>query len=396
MKSEASGQAASRPAIKIVADENIPLVRECFAGLGEVITLPGRSICADDLADADVLVSRSVTKVSRELVQNSRLKFVGTCTAGFDHVDVEALNELGIGFSSAPGCNARSVVEYVLCALDILAERDGYRITGRTVGIVGKGQVGGRLFRALQALGVNVIANDPFLEPEAGVELVGLNELIERCDVIGLHTPLTTTGSHPTHHLLGESQLLALKHGTVLINAGRGAVVDNRALLSVLKSRDDLSVVLDVWEHEPDVDPELLELVDIGTPHIAGYSLDGKITGTVMVYQALCRFLGLPARVSQRDLTPLPPLMKLDFTGTVDADQATSVAMRATYDIRRDDALMRRLLKMEPEARRLAFDFMRKNYSERREFSTLKIDARRSEQAVQERLAALGFHLPDE
>ncbi|MET4693542.1 4-phosphoerythronate dehydrogenase PdxB [Endozoicomonas lisbonensis] len=391
MKSEVIKPAA----LKIVADENIPLVRECFAELGNVVTLPGRSLSADDLADADVLVARSVTRVNKELVQNSSLKFVGTCTAGFDHVDLQALKAQGIEFSSAPGCNARSVVEYVLCALDILAERDGYCITGRTVGIVGKGQVGSRLYRALQALGVTVMANDPLLEPEAGVELVELDELLERCDVIALHTPLTTSGDYPTYHLMGEQQLLAMKHGAVLINAGRGAVVDNRALLNVLKVRDDLSVVLDVWEHEPDVDPELLELVDIATPHIAGYSLDGKITGTVMVYQALCRFLGLPARTSQQDLTPLPPLMKLDFTGTVDADQATSVAMRATYDIRRDDALMRRLLKMEPEARRLAFDFMRKNYSERREFSTLNIDASRSSQEVQQRLQALGFCLQD-
>lgn len=379
-----------------MADENIPLVRECFAGLGDVVTLPGRSLTADDLAGADVLVARSVTKVNKELIQNSSLKFVGTCTAGCDHIELPALKEQGVGFSNAPGCNARSVVEYVLCALDILAERDGYCITGRTVGIVGKGQVGGRLYRALQALGVRVMANDPLLEAEAGVELVELDELLERCDVIALHTPLTTSGDYPTYHLFGEQQLLAMKHGTVLINAGRGAVVDNRALLNVLKARDDLSVVLDVWEHEPEVDPELLELVDIGTPHIAGYSLDAKVTGTVMVYQALCRFLGLPARTSQQDLTPLPPLMKLDFTGTVDADQAASVAMRATYDIRRDDALMRRLLKMEPEARKLAFDFMRKNYSERREFSTLKIDASRSSQEVQQRLQALGFDVLDE
>ena len=396
MKSDALRPTSLKPeTLKIVADENIPLVRECFAGLGDVVTLPGRSLTADDLAGADVLVARSVTKVNKELIQNSSLKFVGTCTAGCDHIDLPALKAQGIGFSNAPGCNARSVVEYVLCALDILAERDGYCITGRTVGIVGKGQVGGRLYRALQALGVRVMANDPLLEPEAGVELVELDELLERCDVIALHTPLTTSGDYPTYHLFGEQQLLAMKHGTVLINAGRGAVVDNRALLNVLKARDDLSVVLDVWEHEPEVDPELLELVDIGTPHIAGYSLDAKVTGTVMVYQALCHFLGLPVRTSQQDLTPLPPLMKLDFTGTVDADQAASVAMRATYDIRRDDALMRRLLKMEPEARKLAFDFMRKNYSERREFSTLKIDASRSSQEVQQRMQALGFHLLD-
>lgn len=381
--------------MKIVADENIPLVRECFAELGDVVTLPGRAISAEDLADADVLLSRSITKVTAELVQGSNLKFVGTCTAGFDHVDLQAMQDQGIHFSNAPGCNARSVVEYVLCALDILAERDGYSISDRTVGIVGKGQVGGRVYRVLQQMGVTVMANDPLCVREPDVEFVELDELIERCDVIGLHTPLTTRGDHPTYHLIGEQQLLAMKHGTVLINAGRGPVVDNQALLQVMKARDDLTVVLDVWEHEPEVDPELLELVDIATPHIAGYSLDGKITGTLMVYQALCRFLGLPARISMDDLTPPPPLMKLDFTDSVDADQATSVAMRATYDIRRDDALMRRLLKMEPDARRLAFDYMRKNYCERREFSTLNVDATRCRSDVQHRLKGLGFHMLD-
>ena len=387
--------AMNKTALKIVADENIPLVGDYFEGLGEVVTLPGRGITASDLTGADALVIRSVTRVTDELVANSTLRFVGTCTAGMDHVDQQVLEARGIAFTNAPGCNARSVVEYVLCALDVLAERDGFSLSDRTVGIVGKGQVGGRLHAALKALGVSVMANDPLCPQDPGVEFVELDELIERCDVIALHTPLTTAGKHPTRHLIGEHELLAMKHETILINAGRGPVVDNQALLNVMKSRDDLSVVLDVWEHEPDVDPELLKLVDIATPHIAGYSLDGKISGTDGVYRALCRFLGLPARVSRDALTPVPPLQKLLFTDSVSADQATSVAMRATYDIRRDDALMRRLLKMDADARRLAFDYMRKNYSERREFSTLKIDANDCRSDTQQRLKRLGFQLLD-
>lgn len=379
--------------MKIVADENIPLVRECFEALGDVVTLPGRSITAEDLVDADALVVRSVTKVTESLVRNSALRFVGTCTAGVDHIDQQSLKQLGIHVASASGCNARSVVEYVLCALDILAERDGYCMTDRTVGIVGKGQVGGRLYRSLEQSGVTVMANDPLCDRHGNAKFVELDELIARCDVIALHTPLTQTGPYPTHHLIGAEQLQAMKHGTVLINAGRGPVVDNQALLKVLKARNDLSVVLDVWEHEPDVEPELLELVDIGTPHISGYSLDGKVKGTERVYQALCQYLGLPINVSLSELTLAPPLERLTFTYSVDVNQASSVAMRATYDIRRDDALMRRLINMEPEARKLAFDYMRKNYSERREFSTLKVDAKRCHRLVQERLKALGFCL---
>ena len=381
--------------MKIVVDENIPLVRECLGSLGEVATLPGRDISATDLQDADVLVIRSVTRVTEKLVEGSALRFVGSCTAGIDHVDAAALQRLGIHFASAPGCNARSVVEYVLCALDILAERDGYSLTDRTVGIVGKGQVGGRLYKALQQLGVRVMANDPLCDREDGIEFVELDELIARCDVIALHTPLTRDAQFPTYHLMGLEQLLALKHGAVLINAGRGPVVDNQALLRTLQERNDLSVVLDVWEEEPQVDPELLELVDLATPHIAGYSLDGKVTGTAMVYKALSRHFGLPARVNLAAVTPMPPLMKLVFTDSVSAGQAASVAMRATYDIRRDDALMRRLIRMEPEARKLAFDYMRKNYSERREFSTLRADVHRCDDSVQSQLRALGFHLLD-
>lgn len=381
--------------MKIVADENIPLVRECLGTLGEVVTLPGRGVTAAGLKDADALVIRSVTRVTNELVQGSSLRFVGSCTAGIDHVNVSALERQGIHFASAPGCNARSVVEYVLCALDVLAERDGYCLADRTVGIVGKGQVGGRLYQTLDKLGVRVMANDPLCAKDANTGFVELDRLIERCDVIALHTPLTRDCQFPTHHLFGIKRLRALRHGTVLINAGRGPVVDNQALLRILQERNDLSVVLDVWEGEPRVDPELLELVDLATPHIAGYSLDGKVTGTAMVYQSLCQQFGLPARVNLAAITPMPPLMKLGFTDSVDADQAASVAMRATYDIRRDDALMRRLVRMEPEARKLAFDYMRKNYSERREFSTLRVDAHRCHESVQARLGALGFHLAD-
>lgn len=381
--------------MKIVADENIPLLQECFGALGEIVALPGRSISPDDLKGADALLVRSVTKVNEALLKGSNLRFVGSCTAGVDHIDQVYLEKAGIAFSNAPGCNATSVVEYVLCALDVLAERDGFHLRDRTVGIIGKGQVGSRLYQAMERLGVEVMACDPFCERDSSVHFVELDELLSRCDVVAIHTPLTVAGEHPTRHMMGLEQLQSLKPGSILINAGRGPVVDNQALLQVIKSGQALSTVLDVWEHEPDVDPELLALVDIGTPHIAGYSLDGKVSGTEMVYKALCQVFGLPARVRLAAITAMPGLKKIGFTDSATEKQAASVAMRAVYDIRRDDARMRQLMKLSQEERKQRFDAMRKHYSERREFSTLKVDASRCDQTVQSQLAALGFHLAD-
>ena len=380
--------------MKIVADENIPLLHECFSSLGEVVALSGRDITAKDLVGADALIIRSVTKVTEALLREaSSLKFVGTCTAGVDHVDQQALQDKGVAFANAPGCNARSVVEYVLCALDILAERDGFRLEDRTVGIIGKGQVGGRLYQVLVDLGVRVLVNDPLCEQVSGIDFVSRDELIAECNVIALHTPLTKNCEFPTHHLIAEPQLRAMKPGTVLINAGRGPVIDNKALLKVLKEKQDLRVVLDVWEYEPQVDPELLSLVDIGSPHIAGYSLDGKITGTEMVYKALCQTLGLPARVKLGAITPIPALKRIGFTDEASEDQVARLAMRAVYDIRKDDALMRQLLALSEDERTLRFDAMRKNYAERREFSTLKLQVSKCAEAVQKKVEVLGFNL---
>ena len=379
--------------IKIVADENIPLLMECFSEIGKVVPVSGRNLTAEELVDADALLIRSVTKVNEALISNSPVKFVGTATAGFDHVNHEYLAGQGVYFTNAPGCNAVSVVEYVMAALDILAERDGFDLRDRTVGIVGKGLVGGRLYRLLSELGVRVYANDPLCEHDPNARFLPLNELLTRCDVICLHTPLTTSGEYPTHHLIGADELRKMRHGAILVNAGRGGVVDNQALKACLQSGKSLSVVLDVWEFEPDADPQLIELVDIATPHIAGYSLDGKIRGTEMIYRAFCQRFGLPARVRLGAITPIPALKKIGFNEGAEEKTASSVAIRAVYDIRRDDMQMRQLIKMDQTDRTTMFDSLRKNYSERREFSTLTLLAGRTGQQVQDYLSALGFHV---
>ena len=378
--------------MKIVADENIPLLMECFGGIGQVVQRPGRSITAEDLQGADALLVRSVTQVNKPLLENSSLSFVGTCTAGLDHMDLDYLAERQIAAAHAPGCNATAVVEYVLAALDVLAERDGFDLQQRVVGVVGKGEVGGRLYRTLDRLGVEVYANDPLCPPDESVRFLELDELIERCDVICLHTPLTTSGLHPTRHLINEPRLSAMKPGTILLNAGRGPVIDNGALKSVLLKGQPLSVVLDVWESEPNPDPELIPLVDIATPHIAGYSLDAKISGTEMIYKAFCQHFGLPARVRVGAVTPIPALKKLGFTDSVLIERARSVAIRSVYDIRRDDARMRPLANMADRERSQAFDYLRKHYGERREFKTLSVQFNNTCQAVQKELRAMGFN----
>ncbi len=387
--------------MKIVADENIPLLMECFGAMGEVVALPGRSISPEDVQDADALLVRSVTKVSRQLVENSSLKFVGTATAGFDHIDRDYLASQGIAFSHAPGCNSTAVVEYVLAALDILAERDGFELRDRQVGIIGKGQVGGRLYRMMERLGVDVCACDPLLasneESRDDARYVSVDQLIECSDIICLHTPLTMDGPYPTHYLIGEQQLRAMNPGTVLINAGRGPVIDNAALKRCLSERDDLTVVLDVWEHEPDADPELMARVDIATPHIAGYSLDGKIRGTEMIYKALCQHFGLPARVRLPAITPLPVLKQMKFSEGTTFSTTCSKAIRSVYDIRRDDAVMRKgLMGAEEPQRRLTFDRLRKDYPERREFSTLRVELKNCAAELADVFQALQFKIGDE
>ena len=369
--------------------------------MGEVVALPGRSISPADVQDADALLVRSVTKVNRHLIANSSLTFVGTATAGFDHVDREYLASRGIAFSYAPGCNATAVVEYVLAALDILAERDGFEFRDRKVGIIGKGQVGGRLYQMMERLGIEVCACDPLLAPKAepgdATRYVSMDELIQRSDVICLHTPLTVDEPCPTHYLIGEPQLRAMKSGTILINAGRGPVIDNAALKRCLGEREDLTVVLDVWEHEPDADPQLMARVDIATPHIAGYSLDGKIRGTQMIYQALCRHFGLPARIRLPAITPLPVLKQMKFSEGVSFATTCSKAIRSVYDIRRDDAAMRKsLMRKEESQRKLKFDLLRKHYPERREFSTLRVDLKNCTPELKHIFQSLQFRTGDE
>jgi erythronate-4-phosphate dehydrogenase len=355
--------------MRILADENIPLLDEFFAEFGEIERMPGRAFDRDAVARADVLLVRSVTQANRALLEGSKVRFVGTCTIGTDHLDLDYFAEQGIGWASAPGCNARGVVDYVLGSLLSLAEVSGADLTQRVYGVVGAGQVGGRLVDVLRGLGWQVLVCDPPRQAAEGGDYVSLDDIIQRCDVISLHTPLIPS----TRHLLNAERLSQLKTGAWLINASRGAVVDNAALRELLLKRDDLEAVLDVWEGEPQVDPDLAELCLLATPHIAGYSLDGKLRGTAQIYQAFCAHFKLEPRVELDDLLPPYWLTEFGLDATASVPVALGALCRAIYDPRRDDADFRRSLVGSAAARKAAFDALRKHYPARREIDGLHV-----------------------
>ncbi|MBF8731927.1 4-phosphoerythronate dehydrogenase PdxB [Pseudomonas guariconensis] len=374
----------------IVADENIPLLDAFFAGFGEIRRYPGRSIDAACVKDADVLLVRSVTQVDRRLLEGSQVRFVGTCTIGTDHLDLDYFAQAGIHWSSAPGCNARGVVDYVLGSLLTLAELDGARLSERVYGVVGAGQVGERLVRVLHGLGWKVLVCDPPRQAREGGDFVSLDTLLETCDVISLHTPLQRDGEYPTWHLLGADQLARLRPGAWLINASRGPVVDNQALRELLLDREDVHAVLDVWEGEPQVSLDLADLCTLATPHIAGYSLDGKQRGTAQIYQAFCRWRGEPEQVQLSELLPAPALAQIDLDASCDPAWALATLCRAVYDPRRDDADFRRSLSEDPAEQRAAFDLLRKHYPQRREIEGLAVHLRGEAPQLAQMVCALG------
>ncbi len=379
----------------IVADENIPLLDSFFGDIGEIRRVSGRSMAGEDVRDADILLVRSVTKVNRELLEGSRVRFVGTTTIGTDHVDLDWLEQAGIRFSAAPGCNANSVAEYVLSVLSLHAERRGLSDWSQlSVGIVGVGNVGGELARKLDRLGFDVRLCDP---PRAdreddNEEFVALDDAM-KCDVVSLHTPLTREGDHPTLHMIGNAELETLGANQLLINAGRGEVIDSSALLARLEQGNAPVVVLDVWEQEPRIHPELVDQVWLATPHIAGYSLEGKVQGTEMIYQALSQFLGLPVRKKAGQFLPEPALSKISFTSSAEEEDAIRIALRACYDPRRDDAKLRNAMAGSPEERGAAFDRLRRDYPVRRECSSLKIQLKGTSKSLQDSFRAIGFKL---
>ena len=370
--------------MKILADQNMPLVEEYFADLGGVTRFDGRNARPEQIEDVDILLTRSVTKVNAELLQYAKkLKFVGTATIGTDHIDTELLDSKEIAFSSAPGCNAIAVAEYVISTLYAYAQETSTSLIGKTLGIVGVGNIGQCLREKLQGSGINLLLCDPIkFENGELEEHIELDDLLAHSDIVSFHVPLVKTGKHKTQHLIDSARIAKLKENMLVINACRGEVIDNQALLEALQAGKQLELVLDVWENEPNILTELLPFVRYSSVHIAGHTLEGKARGTQMLYQKVCELLNIPVEKKLRDFLPKPVITEVTLQDNFTQGDLGRL-VHLVYDIRRDDGILRKSLSEK------GFDHLRKSYPVRREFSTVTVKNNGSQFAKQ--LVTLGF-----
>lgn len=354
--------------MKIVIDDKIPYLQGIAERyFEEVLYLSGREIAADDVKDADALLIRTRTKCNEQLLSGSRVRYIATATIGHDHIDKEYCRRQGIAWSNAPGCNAFGVVQYVLCFLALTARRGSITLKGKTLGIIGAGEVGSRLAAVAPALGLKVLINDPPRERREGRDaFVDLKSLLERSDIISIHVPLISDGVDRTIGLADDDFFGMLHSSKVFINASRGEVVDEAALKRAIVRGQIGATALDVWNGEPDIDRELMEMADIATPHIAGYSLEGKANGTAASINSILDFFGL--RHGQKWYpSNLPELKnKITFDNNLNVEQAIADCLLKTYDIDADS----RALKQSPAD----FEPLRGGYGVRHELSYYQVE----------------------
>lgn len=377
--------------MKIVCASSIVMGREAFSTLGDVTWLPERAIDAAAVRDADLLIIRSKVQVTRELLAGSRVAFVATATAGVDHMDLEYLAGAGIGWAGAPGCNADSVAEYVVAALLCMARRGRLSLEGRTMAIVGVGHVGTRVARLASALGLRVLLNDPPRQlAERKPELRPIDQVLPEADIVTLHVPLTASGPFATARMVDCRFLSQLKPGCVFINASRGEVVDEDCLLLALDQGWVSRMVLDVFEREPRVRRDVIERAELATPHIAGYSYEGRLRGTALCYEAACRFLERePAwhpSAAQRHT------VRAEVRGR-SPEEALHALVTAVYDIEEDDRALRAGLAMDDVARARHFQHLRATYRDRFEIPSFRAVLEDAEPGVAARARALGFEV---
>lgn len=374
--------------MKIICDDKIPFLRGALEPYAEVTYLPGKDFTPEIVRDADALVIRTRTICDRHLLEGSKVKVIATATIGYDHIDTQWCESNGIVWRNAPGCNSRSVEQYIVSVLVTLARKHHFSLAGKTLGVAGVGNVGSKVAAAARTLGMEVLLNDPPRERREGSgAFVSLDEIVGRSDIITLHVPLSREGEDATWHLFGLERIGQLTDRQILINSSRGPVVDNAALQAALAQKRLLGAVLDVWEGEPDIGADLVNLLDISTPHIAGYSADGKAAGTSAAVRAVAEVLGLPPTDWSVPAVPAPaqPLsFVLDMDGKT-VEEALSDAVLYTYDVSRDSDSLRSDLG--------AFESLRGNYPVRREFSafTVRLAGHPAPNAIS-RLEALGFN----
>jgi len=372
--------------MKIVADNKIPYLKGVLEPFANVEYYPGNEITATIVKDADALIIRTRTKCNANLLEGSNIKFIATATIGFDHIDIDYCKQKGIEWANAPGCNSVSVMQYIASALVNLSVEYNFEFSEKTIGIIGVGNVGTKVASLASLLGMKVLLNDPPRERREGKEkFVSLSELQEKADIISFHVPLNKSGKDKTHHLFDDNFLKKIKKGTIIINSSRGEVVSSKVLKNALKENKIKAAILDVWENEPHIDSELLNLVELGTPHIAGYSADGKAMGAAMSVQALNRFFKLGLNNWFPENIPLPPNKNIEINCQgLTSKEVISKAILSTYNIKKDDLMLRNSVK--------SFEHQRNDYPLRREFNAFKISLINDDKNNKKLLNQLGFN----
>ncbi len=374
--------------MKIIADNKIPFLRGALEPYAEVVYLPGKETTAEVVKDADALITRTRTICNEALLAGSKVKVIATATIGFDHIDTAWCEANGIIWKNAPGCNSWSVKQYVTALLVTLARNRGLDLSKMTLGVVGVGNVGSKVAEAASILGMKVLLNDPPRERREGPSsFVSLDYLVAHSDIITLHVPLQKSGPDASWHLFDAARLAQMRPTQILINSSRGPVVDNKALKAALAERRIAGACLDVWEGEPELDPELVELLDITTPHIAGYSADGKANGTTAAVRTVASVLGFPLTDWKASGIPNPPQaleFEIDAAGKTLQEVLTEAVLH-TYDITADSDALRANLG--------AFEKLRGDYAVRREFTSFTVRLHGGTPEMADRLARLGFKL---
>ncbi|GAA0858418.1 4-phosphoerythronate dehydrogenase [Aliiglaciecola litoralis] len=355
--------------MNILYEDSMPYAQHYFPKLGNARAFSSHKIVADDLQDIDVLLVRSTTKVNEALLSKAnKLVFVGTATAGSDHLDKGYLDARFIPWTSAAGCNAIAVAEYVLSCLMLRYANELDKLVNSTVGIVGAGHVGTALNKRLTALGIQTKLCDPPLQQQGDPrEFVSLEQIC-RCDVISLHVPFVDNGPHPTQHMFDSERLAMLGPEQLLINACRGEVIDNQALYHCIQQGRSPTIMMDVWENEPNILFDLIPLVDVATAHIAGHSLEGKARGTFMLYQHLCQHFGLEETLTFASCLPHATALQFDHLHRLSPMEQVREAIFATYNVAQDSMLFKQQVNSAD-----AFVYSRKHYAIRREFASVPL-----------------------
>lgn len=379
--------------MKIVCASSVLFGQEAFSTLGEVSVIPDREIGPEHLQDAQVLVTRSKTEIGEELLKNTAVRFAGTATAGTDHMDIPYLERAGVAWCAAPGCNADSVAEYFTAALLRFSHRHGLELPGLTLGVIGVGEVGSRVAKKARILGMRVLLNDPPKQAREGRgDFVSLSALLPECDILTLHVPLIDGGRYATRQLANYLFFELLKPGALFVNASRGEVQDEDALSACLESGRVRQAILDVWENEPCFSGVLMDRVDLGTPHIAGYSYEGRLKGTLMVLEQACRFFGRECRWTGEELLPKPPPIELDVAGLSQAEALHHLVTTA-YEIERDDRNLRAGSAADDPTRAALFAQLRAKYPVRHEFPRFQVRLIHAAPSFKEQVRELGFQI---